>query len=35
LGIDGRGSSTTSKEGQTQRHRGSTTRAMTKRLDED
>jgi len=34
-GKDGRGSSTTSKEGHTQRHIGPTTRAMTKRLDED
>ena len=32
---DGRGPSTTSKEGQTQRHIGPTTRAMAKRLDED
>jgi len=33
--CDGRGPSTTSKEGHTQRHIGPTTRAMTKRLDED
>ena len=34
-GDDGRGPSITSKEGHTQRHIGPTTRAMTKRLDED
>jgi len=33
--FDGRGSSTTSKEGHTQRYIGSTTRTTTKRLDED
>jgi len=35
IDIDGRGPSTTSKEGHTQRHIRPTTRAMTKRLDED
>ena len=34
-GDDGRGPNTTSKESQTQRHIGPTTRAMAKRLDKD
>jgi len=33
--IDGRGPNTTSKDSQTQRHIGPTTRAMAKRLDKD
>jgi len=34
-GDDGRGPSTNPKESQTSRHIGPTTRAMTKRLEED
>jgi len=35
IDSDGRGPNTNPKESQTSRHIGPTTRAMTKRLDED